>query len=105
MNLHSDDVKIVEDNSRENIKLEIEHLNFLECSLYAHNRQSEENYKIYELFFYDNHKFVEEVNFLLDMVSNKKRLEFNDNQNYQVTIYASHDIMEKIKDNYYAYYE
>lgn len=108
-----DNVKIVEDNTRKNILLEIQHYDFLTCQLgtYSHYYELSElepdnisYYNTYELSFYDKFSFVDKLNFIIDMISDKKRIDFNEN-NYQVTVYASSDTIRILENNYQKFYE
>lgn len=112
--LKQENIKIVEDNSLKNVHLEIEHYNFLECSIsmYRHysniadeTGQGNIYYQNYNLYFYDDFNFIDEFNFIINKIRDKKRIDFHEENNYQVTVYASSDMIQILENNYQKFYE
>lgn len=109
--IEHENVVFVTDDTISNIKMEVEHNSFLECNLYSYQQNidfedglGEITYHIYNLNFYDHDDFVDEINFLIEMIQDKKRFYYDD-VSYKVTIYGSSEVIQQLKENYQKYYE
>lgn len=109
--MEHENVVFVTDDTISNIKMEVEHNSFLECDLYSYQQNfdlgdglGDITYQVYHLNFYDHDDFVDEINFLIAMIRDKKRFYYDD-VSYKVTIYASSEVIHQLKDNYQKYYE
>lgn len=109
----NDNVKVIEDNTLDGVRVEVEHYDFLECQLYSkhyypvvYDEVADEPvyYYAYELYFYSQEGLVEELNYIIDSLRDKKRIDFDGENNYQVTIYASVEMIDVLKDNYQKCY-
>ncbi len=111
--LEQGNVKLLEDNTMEDVRVEIEHYETLKCQLhhsqYFSGVTDELNgepvyYDNYSLYLYSNDGFVEEFNYLINSLRDKKRIDFEYENNYQVTVYASSDMIRVLEDNYHKFY-
>ena len=112
--LEHKNIKIIEDNNLQNIILEIEHLKGCNLELYSsrhitnfnddNNLVESEIFPIYQIDVYTEMSDIDELNYLLDLITQKKRMEIQD-EAYQITIKASKDTLEKLKNNYHKLYD
>lgn len=111
--LENENINIVEENDLQDIILEIEHLKgcnlelyssrHITDSIYENNLEEQESFLIYQLDIYTEMNDIDELNYLLDFIINKKRMEIQD-ESYQITIKASKTTLEKLKNNYHKFY-
>lgn len=112
--LGHENVEVKEDNNLSNIKIEIQHIketiaefqsNTDYTNMVENNQTIESTYFIYYLDVYNTLNGFDEMNYFLNTIRNKKRVDTSTaNYSYQVTIYASKDIIQKLQDNYQKYY-
>lgn len=115
--LNYENVTVVEDNEISNIKIDIEHDADAESSIYSEQHYTtmiNENddyidivYDIYDFeLFYKDEDAIDEINFLLQMLKDKERFSFgDDNAFYHITIITSRTIIDNLNKNYSEFYE
>lgn len=109
-------VSIVEDNNLTNIKIDIEHTNKVESYIQSNqhyttiiNDYGESKSDIYNIYNYGFSSYrlddIDEINYLLDMLKNKKRFNLDGEiMQYKITITTSKAILEKLEENYQNFY-
>ena len=112
--IEDENIKVIEDNTIENIKLDIIHYSKMNLDLYrqvhytnryGENYLKEVAYVTYGIDLYSDLDDMDEVNYLLRTIQDKKRIDHQIESSYQITITCSSEVLEKLKNNYQKFYE
>ena len=111
--LNYENVDIIEDNSIDNIKITIKHETYLQPNYnietyYDTDVINNENINtIYKFgnIYYQQDDFFEQINYFLNIIKDKKRLEINNESNKKIIVKASKETLQKLRNNYAEYYD
>lgn len=100
--LKQTNVKLVEDSKVDNINIKIKHKNTVKPHLYltTHYLNLEKSCYVYELSFNYHDNGIEQLNDIIAMLKDKKRFDFEIDYYYQITITATPETIQKLKNNY-----
>ena len=94
---------IVIDNDIDNIKVEVKHIDEIKPIINMHEVEvNDKDYKIYDIY-YDYYPF-KTVKKFIDNLNDNKIINYEDYDQFEVTIYVNEDNNKLIKNNYIEYY-
>ena len=111
--LDHDNVEWIEDETQEDIQLEITH-NALNTPVINYYRIYHEEdvgstldipkYINYQIYFGVDEDFIDQLNWMIEHIKEKKRIDVSQENLYQITITTTSENISKLKDNYQKIY-